>query len=631
MGSIATKSDGELNDINATEVVAASESSDDQYGAPEIDDENVDAGSSSSYDATELMAASEIPRDRYEASEIDDQEVDAESSSSYGRGRENLDGQAYQAVESRDIDSLEDDSGSAPSSAISGKELLLYRLRTREKKGKNYGQTRRRLPSSRLNRSISADDMEETSQEHDERPLTPCPEPPRPNSAPTVHQSESVFDWSDDSSQSEDEEDLSEIEQDQSEDNQQESVVPGPNPGFQARNDKHKPETGSLKFQDKEFKTIKSPKEADFYLNEERVHFRNRERYNCGHDIDHYSWEGFDKRKENVEDLEWEVSEQIYDNQMEESLDAVKRWGSYQREMLTTWWKEKMSWCITRDRWVDERTKLKDEIKLHKAKLHMAEHSNRRPETELDLTFGEAIAVSPTAQDPLETYRMDGESWWISPDSTEQVSSEESSLGGTAFNDSMIPTGLEQASDSGRPCRCCGAEYGSCKCASNYSPEEVEDLRMENQKLKWRLEQQNQMERLRKAARNQPSSRKWERIIGDVAGKIERIQVELLAKRIQLLSMDGALALEGGDVTVSLSNISTSILHKPFTRTEELGERGRVRREVVEQLSNSVGIECRDGSRGESGDRWTLYDMERTRLFYEDATEELVARVERRD
>ncbi|KAL0260978.1 hypothetical protein SLS55_004670 [Diplodia seriata] len=506
---------------------------------------------------------------------------------------------------------------------------------------------RKPVVSSGLKKSISADELGDTSQEDKEESPNQCSKcGGYVDSPPPLHHPESAFDWSDDPGQSEDEddhseeaedqpeevedqpeevenpseeeedlseeeEDLSEEEEDQPEGERQSGADIGERTELQAGSDRGKAETGSLRLEHKRTQYNKSPKEIEFHLHEKRAHLHNLKIYNCEHEFDHNSWNSFEKCKERMEYFEEVAEQHIYAARVDELLDTIKAWVSYQGEMFMTWFREKESWRETMKRWVDERKRLKDDIKLLAAK-----------DTDLRFTFGEPIGISPTCPSLPGTAMWEEEPERVALDFTEQMPKEESSPKarpspeGSTLDDSTSSSQAETDLDPRQPCHFCGAEDGCRTCKGRAADlEEVEDLKIENQRLKWRLEQQEQMEQFRKHLRSQPSSKKWERLIGDAAGKIEQLQMELLARRVRLLSVDGALGIKGDEVTVSLSNISTSILDESFTRPAELGERDRIRGEVWEQLSHIVGIE----GGGELRDEWRMHDTEMTRRWYEDA------------
>ncbi|KAF4540457.1 Heterokaryon incompatibility protein [Lasiodiplodia theobromae] len=174
--------------------------------------------------------------------------------------------------------------------------------------------------------------------------------PPRAKSAPPLSHAESTLDWSDDSDQPEDEQ---EDDMDAGE-----RVGPG----------KSEPETGSLKFEHKKFKNTQSPKEADFYLHEQRARLLNKTRYQCDHELDHLSTRAFNALQNEIAMCTDNVFEQIDMEKQPHLVQMAEELVRCQEKILNALEVETRSWHATKVRWIDERKRLKEEVKQAVAK-----------------------------------------------------------------------------------------------------------------------------------------------------------------------------------------------------------------------------------------------------------------------
>lgn len=130
---------------------------------------------------------------------------------------------------------------------------------------------------------------------------------------------------------------------------------------------KSEPETGSLKFEHKKFKNTQSPKEADFYLNEQRARLLNKTRYQCDHELDHLSTRAFNALQDEIAMCTDNVLEQI-DVKQPHLAQMAEELVRCQENILNALELETKSWQATKVRWIDERKRLKDEVKQAVAK-----------------------------------------------------------------------------------------------------------------------------------------------------------------------------------------------------------------------------------------------------------------------
>ncbi|KAH7028384.1 hypothetical protein B0J12DRAFT_353939 [Macrophomina phaseolina] len=265
--------------------------------------------------------------------------------------------------------------------------------------------------------------------------------------------------------------------------------------------------------------------------------------------------------------------------------------------------------------------------------------SERHPETRLSLVLGDPVELSPTSPTLPGWVTCNGGPGWVAPRTLELVvpkgmaitsptspdrplrslnmtspDKEAASQGKveqdpwqdvqegarSSVEERIALQHVEQGLRVQKSCHCCGNGSGTCRCQSQdeAGPEtawnELEKVKAQKNALVKklaRLEDRIMFDHALIAARDDDRLAKAQQLISTAADTVEKIQIELLARQIEMVSIKKALGMKTDDITISLSDISTRMMREPLYPTEEQEQRERLRGELVEELCTATGAD----------------------------------------
>lgn len=322
----------------------------------------------------------------------------------------------------------------------------------------------------------------------------------------------------------------------------------------------------------------------------------------------------------------------------EETEDKIKWveyfWQQDHNIMKKAWQKERRQWDEKRKLWAAmwdretcELTRALEQEKQRSEAFHeenepcacsrpsssRRQNSKQPPETKLSLVFGEPTEISPTSPMLPTSITRNGGPGWQALDTIESVIPE-----GIATVSPVSPEqplhilehgfseNASRSPEKSEPISPHGPSSGSVESmvvedmaprrsdtASDTASEltHVKELNGVLVKKLAKLQERILYNQAILATRNTERKIETQKLILAAAKMVEKVQVELLARQIEIISIKRAIGMNVDDVTISLSEISTQMILEPLYPTEELEQKERVREELLEKLYETTNVE----------------------------------------
>ncbi|KAK7707221.1 hypothetical protein SLS57_009389 [Botryosphaeria dothidea] len=324
-----------------------------------------------------------------------------------------------------------------------------------------------------------------------------------------------------------------------------------------------------------------------------------------------------------------------YPEKTEDKIKWVEYfWQQDHNIMKKAWQKERRQWNEKRKLWAAmwdretcELTRALEQEKQRSEAFHeenepcacsrpsssRRQNSKQPPETKLSLVFGEPTEISPTSPMLPTSITRNGGPGWQALDTIESVIPE-----GIATVSPVSPEqplhilehgfseNASRSPEKSEPISPHGPSSGSVESmvvedmaprrsdtASDTAEEltHVKELNGVLVKKLAKLQERILYNQATLATRNTERKIETQKLISAAAKMVEKVQVELLARQIEIISIKRAIGMNVDDVTISLSEISTQMILEPLYPTEELEQKERVREELLEKLYETTNVE----------------------------------------
>ncbi|KAL1634878.1 hypothetical protein SLS56_001959 [Neofusicoccum ribis] len=331
-------------------------------------------------------------------------------------------------------------------------------------------------------------------------------------------------------------------------------------------------------------------------------------------------------------DREIMVTEWIFDKWEEDQIGMRNAWKWERDEWESTkkaWKNERKSLKETRQRYIQIIKEQKEGIKrleedngFYRTHLKHIEQMNWFPESKLSLVLGEPTATSPISPNsPIMPLQTPKEAWpdkAIAPPWFPRVAPEEKKTRmrqESGFMELTSPSHPDPFSDFARRCHCCGSDSGTCTCncrseaglSSNADKKKIRELEKRNGKLMKRLvmvEEAGEYGRTLEGARETDEHKESQKLIKAAADLVDKVQVELIARQVEIMSVKGALGMSVDDATIRLSDVSTRLVRDPATDWEAEEQRAMVRRDLLEDYHEFTGLQLLDSDSDSGSGPW---------------------------
>ncbi|KAF4306584.1 hypothetical protein GTA08_BOTSDO05044 [Botryosphaeria dothidea] len=324
-----------------------------------------------------------------------------------------------------------------------------------------------------------------------------------------------------------------------------------------------------------------------------------------------------------------------YPEKTEDKIKWVEYfWQQDHNIMKKAWQKERRQWNEKRKLWAAmwdretcELTRALEQEKQGSEAFHeenepcacsrpsssRRQNSKQPPEIKLSLVFGEPTEISPTSPMLPTSITRNGGPGWQALDTIESIIPE-----GIATVSPVSPEqplqilehgfseNASRSPEKSEPMSPDGPSSGSAESmvvedmaprrsdtASDTAKEltHVKELNGVLVKKLAKLQERILYNQAILATRNTERKIKTQKLISAAAKMVEKVQVELLARQIEIISIKRAIGMNVDDVTISLSEISTQMILEPLYPTEELEQKERVREELLENLYKTTNVE----------------------------------------